>query len=122
MNSLTLHAQFDIIKLKLHLKHHPQDAHRLAIEHFQDYLEVVERYKKLEEENQKLKSPSLPPFPTQSHGRLQKNYDELLDSYTELSADFLNLTEENKALIQLLDALTNDDFDLPLSVKRRQGG
>ena len=94
----------------------------MAIKHFQDYLEVVERYKQLETENQKLKCPSLPPFSTPSHARLQRNYDELLDSYTELSADFLNLTEENKALIQLLDALTNDDFDLPLSVKRRQGG
>ena len=119
MNSLTLHPQFDIIKLKLHLKHKPQDAHRLAIEHFQDYLEVVERYKQLEAENQKIKSPSLPPFGTPSHGRLQRNYDDLLSYYTELSADFLNLTEENKALIQLLDALTNDDFDLPPSVKER---
>ena len=116
MTTLSLHAQFDVIRLKLHLNKHPQDAYQLAIEHFQDYLEVVERYKKLEK---KLKAPSLPPIPTPSHARLQKNYDELLESYAKVSAASLNLQEENEALVQLLEALTNEDFDLPPSVKER---
>ena len=116
MTTVPLHAQFDVIKLRLHLNKHPQDSHRLAIEHFQDYLEVVERYKKLEK---KLKAPSLPPIPTPSHARLQKDYDELLESYTEVLAQFRNLSEENKAMIQLLESLTNEDFDLPPSVKER---
>ena len=105
MNSLPLHAQFDIVRLKLHLQDHPQDAHRLAIEHFQDYLEVVHRYQALEAQLQVLeaKPPSLPPFLTSSHSQLQQNYDELLESYVALQANHLSLMEENQTLLELLE-------------------
>ena len=111
MNTLPLHHQFniavEIIKLRLHLRQNPQDSHRLAIEHFQDYLEVVERYKKLEAENKELKSPSLPPIPTPSHGQLQRKYDELLKAYQELRKHHKNLVEENDALLVLLENDSN---------------
>ena len=103
MTALSLHAQFDVIKLRLHLRQHPQDSHRLAIEHFQDYLEVVERYKKLEAEHQQLKSPSLPPLTTPSQGQLQRKYDELFKAYQELLKHHKNLVEENDALLVLLE-------------------
>ena len=115
MTTVPLHAQFDVIKLRLHLRQHPQDSHRLAIEHFQDYLEVVERYKKLEAEHQQLKSPSLPPLTTPSHGQLQRKYDELFKAYQELLRHHKNLVEENDALLVLLENDSN------LSSSRNKG-
>ncbi len=103
MNSLSLHAQFDVIKLKLHLRKYPENSYQLAVEHFCDYLEVVERYKQLLEENKKLKSISLPPMTTPSHGQLQRKYDELEKSYQELMRHHSNLVEENDALLVLLE-------------------
>ena len=117
MNTLPLHVQFDVIKLKLDLNKHPEDAQELAVEHFSDYLEVVERYKQLLAENKKNESLSLFPVQTQSHGQLQRDYDELLECYMELLAKFRNLAEENKALYQLV---TEQNFNLPSSVKRRR--
>ena len=114
MNSLSLHAQFDVIKLKLHLRKYPENSYQLAVEHFCDYLEVVERYKQLQEENQKLKSISLPPMTTPSHGQLQRKYDELEKSYQELMRHHSNLVEENDALLVLLE----NDSPLPSSLKR----
>ncbi len=125
MNSLSLHAQFDVIKLKLHLRKYPENSYSLAIRrslpvklgaHFQDYLEVVERYKQLQEENKRLKSISLPPMTTPSHGQLQRKYDELLKAYQELMKHHSNLFEENDALLVLLE----NDSPLPSSLKRRQ--
>ena len=116
MNSLSLHAQFDVIKLKLHLRKYPENSYQLAVEHFCDYLEVVERYKQLLEENKKLKSISLPPMITPSHGQLQRKYDELEKSYQELVKHHSNLVEENDALLVLLEK----DFPLPSSLKRRK--
>lgn len=121
MKILPLHNQFNIalevVKLKLYLKKHPEQSTQLAIEHFQDYLEVVERYKQLEAENNQLKSPSLPPFPTPSHGKLQRNYDELLKSYTEILAERRNLKQENNALF---DLLAESNPELPTPIKRRR--
>ena len=116
MTTLSLHSQFDIIRLKLYLRNHPEKAQELAVGHYQDYLEVVARYKQLLEENQKLKSVSLPPFGTPSHGQLQRQYDELLECYTELLGKFRNLSEENKALYQLLQGNNPE-----LSIAARRG-
>ena len=118
MNTLPLHNQFaiavEMIKLKLHLRKYPENSYQLAIEHFQDYLEVVERYKQLQAENKKLKSISLPPMTTPSHGQLQRKYDELEKSYQELIRHHSNLVEENDALLVLLE----NDSPLPSSLKR----
>ena len=117
MNSLSLHAQFDVIKLKLHLRKYPENSYQLALEHFSDYLEVVERYKQLQAENKKLKSISLFPVQTQSHGQLQRKYDELLKAYQELMKHHSNLVEENDALLVLLE----NDSNLSSSLKQRRG-
>ena len=117
MAILPLHAQFDIIRLKCHLRNHPEDAYELAVGHYQDYLEVVEQYKQLLAENKKLKSVSLPPFGTPSHGQLQSQYDDLLECYKDLLQKFLNLGEENKALYELL---REENPELPRSLRRRR--
>ncbi len=54
-----LHNSFEVELLKRYLIEHPQESIRLAITHFEDYLEVVHEYKKLE---QKYKSNSIPPI------------------------------------------------------------
>ena len=117
MANLPLHNQFDLIKLKLHLHKHPEQAKSIAIAQFTYHLEMLAENEKLEAENQKLKSVSLPPFGTPSHGQLQKQYDELLECYTELLSKFLNLTEENQALYQLLQ---EENPELPTAVIRRR--
>ena len=117
MATLPLHNQFDIIKLKLYLKQHPEQAKTIAITQFTYYLEMLTENERLETENKKLKSVSLPPFGTPSHGKLQRQYDELLECYTELLGKFRNLGEENKALYQLLQ---EENPELPHSLKRRQ--
>ncbi len=78
MPILPLHNQFDIIKLKLHLHKYPEQAKPIAIQQFTYHLEMLAENERLEAENQKLKSVSLPPFGTPSHGQLQNQYDELL--------------------------------------------
>ena len=121
MNTLPLHNQFaiavEMIKLKLHLRKYPENSYSLAVEHFQDYLEVVERYKQLQAENKRLKSISLPPMTTPSHGQLQRKYDELEKSYQELMRHHSNLVEENDALLVLLE----NGSPLPSSLKQRRG-
>ena len=133
MNTLPLHNQFDIIKLKLHLHKYPEQAKTIAIQQFTYHLEMLAENEKLEAENKKLKSVSLPPtdlefnsrsqagahsappFGTPSHGQLQKQYDELLECYSELLTKLRNLAEENKALYKLL---TEENPELPISVRR----
>ena len=117
MATLPLHNQFDIIKLKLLLHKHPEKAKTIAIEQFTYHLEMLAENERLEAENKKLKSVSLPPFGTPSHGQLQRQYDELLECYSDLSAKFHNLTAENKALYQLLQ---EENPELPRSLRRRR--
>ncbi len=47
--SLPLHAQFDIARLKLHLKEHPEQAEHIAIQQFTYHLELLEENQKLME-------------------------------------------------------------------------
>ena len=117
MATLPLHNQFDIIKLKLHLHKYPEQAKPIAIQQFTYHLEMLAETERLEAEIKKLKSVSLPPFGTPSHGKLQSQYDDLLKCYTELLTKFRNLTEENKALYQLLQ---EENPELPRSLRRRR--
>ena len=115
MAILPLHNQFDIIKLKLHLHKYPEQAKSIAIQQFTYHLEMLAENERLEAEIKQLKSVSLPPFGTPSHGQLQREYDELLECYKDLLQKFLNLGEENKALYELL---RENNPDLPISVRR----
>ncbi len=57
--TLSLEVQFEIELLKRYLKNHShpeQEAHRLAVAHFEDYLELVCKYQKLEAEHKKLEA------------------------------------------------------------------
>ncbi len=117
MPILPLHNQFDIIKLKLLLHKHPSQAKDIAIAQFTYHLEMLAENERLEAENKKLKSVSLPPFGTHSHGQLQSQYDELLECYKDLLQKFLNLGEENKALYELL---REENPELPRSLIRRR--
>ncbi len=105
--SLSLESQFEVERLKLHLQKHPEQAFELAIAHFEDYLQLVQEYKKLQ---QKPKSPSLPPIQTPSHARLQTKYDNLQQKYRNLLMDNAYLRHQNQDLNDLVDILTDDCF------------
>ncbi len=51
-SSLPLESQLEVERLKVHLKKYPEPARELAILHFEDYLELVWEYKKLEKQKQ----------------------------------------------------------------------
>lgn len=58
-STLSLESQFELERLKRYLKSHPQseaEAHRLAIAHFEDYLQLVSEYQKLQSQNQQLQA------------------------------------------------------------------
>ena len=119
---LSLEAQFDLIKLKLHLEEHPEQSAQIALMQFRFYLEASEKLQRLQAENKELQaklnpqSPSLFPVPNQALTKLQQNYDELLESYAELQRAYLDICEDNKNLRQLLDILAPH---LPASLKER---
>ncbi len=96
--SLPLHAQFDIARLKLHLKEHPEQAQQIAIEQFTYYLEALEENRKLEK---KLQSPSFPSFPKLSNTKIQKEYDDLRQEHKKLLSSYGRLYRENHKLKQL---------------------
>lgn len=58
-STLSLESQFELELLKRYLKRHPQseaEAYRLAIAHFEDYLQLVSEYQKLQLQYQLLQS------------------------------------------------------------------
>lgn len=112
MTTLSLPSQFEVECLKRYLKKHPEQATSLAIIHFQDYLELVSQYQKLEK---KLQSSSLPT--TTKHAKLQISYYKLLKYCIQLQRDCVNLRKDNKALTELIDILARD---LPLSLEKEQ--
>ncbi len=57
---LPIESRFEVERLRRYIKKNPEDAPRLAIQHFEDYLFVVQKYMKLEQERNS--SPSLPSF------------------------------------------------------------
>ena len=91
------------MRLKRYLRDNPQEANRLAITHFEDYLELASEYKKLEKQ---LEEPLLPPLPKQA--KLQAEYEELLEYLIELQKANANLYEDNKALRDLIGILTEN--------------
>lgn len=56
IDPLTLESKFEVTKLKLYLQQHPEDSYQLAIDHFEDFLALVQEYKKLQAEYNLLKS------------------------------------------------------------------
>ena len=103
--SLPLEYQFEVKRLKDYIAKNPQESPRLAIAHFEDYLELTQEYKKLEQQ----KSVSLPPIPSPGYQRLQTEYDDLLQEYKKLLIAYASLEKENQNLTELACALS--DFE-----------
>ena len=101
----TLYTEFEVERLKRYLDENPQKAYQLAIAHFSDYLELASEYKKLEKQLQK---PKLPNLLNKNHARLQAEYEELLEYSVKLQQANANLSEDNKALRDLIGILTED--------------
>ena len=99
----TLYAEFEVERLKRYLEICPHEAKRLAIAHFSDYLELASEYKKLEKQLQKPKLPNL--F---NQAQLNAEYEELLEYFVALQKANANLTEDNKALRDLVNILVED--------------
>ncbi|MGD1922051.1 MAG: hypothetical protein ACFCAD_26045 [Pleurocapsa sp.] len=53
---LTLESKFEVSKLKLYLQQHPENSCRLAIKNFEDFLALVQAYKKLYQKYQLLQA------------------------------------------------------------------
>ena len=101
-----LHNQFEVELLKRYLIEHPQESMRLAVAHFEDYLELVHEYKKLD---QKYKSNSLPPITKKIYTRLQSEYLDLREEYIKTQKENAYLKKENHDLMQLIDAMSDDE-------------
>ena len=112
--SLPLHAQFDIARLKLHLKNHPEQAQQIAVDQFTYYLEALEENRKLE---QKLQSPSLVSFEV-SNTKIQNEYDDLREEHKKLLNAYARLRQENQNLMELIDTPNNDNSPLTSFLKR----
>jgi hypothetical protein len=70
MNSTPLETSFSVERLKRHLQQHPEQASQLAIDYFQDFLNLARQYKQLQQDHQALQvdlilleyeQPSSPP-------------------------------------------------------------
>ncbi len=110
-----LHNEFEIECLKRYLDKHPSEAHRLAVAHLDDYLEVVYEYKKLE---QKLKSPSLSAIISKIYSRLRKEHENLQKQYLKVVEENACLKKENHDLMELTDSLTSSKFPVPGFIRR----
>ncbi len=86
------------------------EARRLAITYFEDYLELVQEYKKLEQQK---KSPSLPPIPSPGYQRLQAEYDDLLEQQKKLLITVARLQQENQNLTEVILALSDENSPIP---------
>ena len=99
----TLYTEFEVERLKRYLDQNPQEAYRLAITHFSDYLELASEYKKLEQKFQSLSLTNLT-----NETKIQADYEELLEFYIELQKAYSNLGEDNRALRDLVNLLAED--------------
>ena len=108
--SLPLEYQFEVKRLKDYIAKNPQESPRLAIAYFEDYLELVQEYNKLEKQK---KSPSLPPIPSPGYQRLQTEYDDLLQEYKKLLIAYASLEKENQNLTELACALSDENAPIP---------
>ena len=94
---LSLEAQFELARLKLHLQEHPEQAPHIAIKQFQFHLEASAQCQRLQAQ---LKSPSLPPFLTSSHRRLQTKYDRLRTEQIEVLQENVHLRQAKHNLVK----------------------
>ena len=113
---LSLEHQFEVERCKIYLQENPENSQRIALAQLRLHLELVEECQRLEAENTRLQSISLPPFSTPSHGRLQAEYDDLRSEYLDvliknarLHKENQQLSQENLDFKQVIDALTKDD-------------
>ncbi|MDJ0650460.1 MAG: hypothetical protein QNJ60_17335 [Xenococcaceae cyanobacterium MO_188.B19] len=113
--SLPLHAEFDIVRLKLHLEEHPEQAQQIAIDQFTYHLEVLEENHKLE---QKLQSISLPSLPQLNNIKLQNEYNDLLEQYTKLLNSYGRVTQENQKLRETIEYRTNEQSPIPSFLRK----
>ncbi len=111
---LSLESQFEVKRLKLYLEQNPEKAQELAITYFEDYLELIQEYKKLKAQK---KSPSLPPIAPPSLGRLQAEYDDLRKQHIKALTDNQYLRHQVKELIELACALSDEDAPVPSFLK-----
>ena len=106
---LSLEHQFEIERCKIYLQENPGKAKQIAIAQLTFHLELVEECQRLKAENTSLKSISLFPAQTPSHGRLQAEYDDLRSEYLKVLKENAHLHQDNKDLMQLIDSLTSDN-------------
>ncbi len=48
MISLPLESELQVVRLKLYLEKNPQEATELALQHYEDFLALAAKYRKLE--------------------------------------------------------------------------
>ncbi len=106
---LSLEAQFELARLKLHLQEHPEQAPHIAIKQFQFHLEASAQCQRLQAQ---LKSPSLPPFLTSSHRRLQTKYDRLRTEQIEVLQENVHLRQAKHNLVRENQQLRRDNHNL----------
>ena len=106
---LSLEHELALIRCQDYLKKEPEKAMTIALMQLRFYLEMLEENERLEAENTRLKSISLFPAQTPSHGRLQAEYDDLRSEYLKVLKENAHLRQDNKDKMQLIDALTQDD-------------
>ncbi len=114
--TLSLEHELALIRCKDYLQKEPEKAMTIALMQLRFHLEMLEENERLSAENTRLKSISLPPFGTPSHGRLQAEYDDLRSEYLDvliknarLQKENQQLSQENHNFKQVIDALTKDD-------------
>lgn len=69
LDPLTIESQFEVSKLRLYLQQHPENSHRLAIRNYEDFLALVQAYKKL----------------YKKYESLQAEYSEFIELVTAIS-------------------------------------
>ncbi|MGL6341125.1 MAG: hypothetical protein ACRC80_18545 [Waterburya sp.] len=48
MITLSLESELQVVRLKMYLERNPQEAAELAIQHYEDFLALAAKYKKLQ--------------------------------------------------------------------------
>jgi hypothetical protein len=48
MITLSLESELQVVRLKMYLERNPQEATELAIQHYEDFLALAAKYKKLQ--------------------------------------------------------------------------
>ena len=103
MTTLSLPAQFEVERLKRYLQEYPEQANSLASEYFQDYLELVSKYQKLENNFHKFSVT-----PASKYTNLQADNIEWRQYCFQLQAECVNLREDNQVLKKLIAIIAPD--------------